>query len=44
VIRTFMKYFEMAGDFFLADGDGGRSLREATYDRLFLGVEELKRS
>jgi fructosamine-3-kinase len=43
VIRTFMKYFEMDGDFFLADGGGGRSLRETTYERLFLGVEELKR-
>jgi len=44
VIRSFMKYFEIDGDFFLARPDGGRSLREATYDRLFLGVEELKRS
>jgi fructosamine-3-kinase len=43
VIRTYMKYFEMDGGFFLLNREQNGSLRQFTYDRLFMGVEELRR-
>ena len=43
VIRIKMKYFEMKDDFFLLNDDNRKSLKQFTYDRLHLGIEELER-
>lgn len=43
VIRIFMGYFEMKGDFFLLSRDNRTSLQQFTYDRLHLAVNELRK-
>jgi BASS family bile acid:Na+ symporter len=43
VIRTFMKYFDASDDHFIINSDNRKSLKQFTYDRLFTGIEELKR-
>ena len=43
VIRTFMKYFEMNGKFFILNRENQADFKKFTYDRLFLGVNELKK-
>ncbi len=44
VIRIFMKYFEMKDDFFILNRDNRSSLKQFTYDRLNLGIEELRKA
>lgn len=43
VIRTFMNYFEMKDNLFLLNKENKKSLKQFTYDRLFMGVNELKK-
>jgi aminoglycoside phosphotransferase (APT) family kinase protein len=43
VVRTFMKYFEMDGNFFILNRDNRQSLRQFTFDRLNLGIQELRK-
>lgn len=43
VIRSFMKYFEMDSNFFLRSRENSVSLKEFTYDRLFMAIDNLKK-
>jgi len=43
VIRIFMKYFEMDHTFFMNNPENEKCLKKFTYDRLFMGIEEMKK-
>ena len=43
VIRSFMGYFDMTGDFFILSPDNRTSLRQFTLDRLRMGIHELQK-
>ena len=42
VIRIFMGYFKMKGNFFILGRKDGVNLKEVTYQRLFSGIEKLE--
>jgi fructosamine-3-kinase len=43
VVRTFMNYFKMDGNFFILNQDNRQSLHQFTHDRLELGIRELRK-